>query len=196
MKKASTRPVTGKKNRWVPHTSPHTFEKVCIDMPEIESLPLEEARGRVTRWKTENVDMQPMNGFFIRYDDILGLVKSLHNNAQNGEIMGVRAYIGMHDFQSLKPEERYQASSIMFVGVEYAEGYPNGKDIILNAEGRSLIFDLTQPCPNCCDFTSPLNGILPKKKLALKDLAPVKKKQAAPKKKPAMKKKATAKKPK
>jgi len=176
-----------------PKTNPSKFERLCIEMPQIEALPIETARERVHRWKAEKVDMTPMNGFYIRYDDILGLIHSLNAHAQDKKIMGVRAYLGMHAFQSLKPDEVYKALSVMFVGVEYADGYPYGKDILFGENGKSEIFDLTQPCPNCCDFTSPLYELGSKRKLPLRKLVSVKKKKAAPKKTVA--KKGGAKKP-
>lgn len=196
MKKPATTP---KKKSYLPpspKTHPAKYENICIPMPEIQSLPVPTARGRIGRWKSQNVDMTPMNGFFIRYDDILGLVHSLNTHAKDKKILGVRAYLGMHEFQSIKPDERYKALSVMFVGVEYMEGYDWGKDIIYGENNRSEIFDLTQPCPNCCDFTSPLYEQANKRKLPLSKLGSTKKKAAKkPVAKKAAAKKAVAKKP-
>lgn len=192
--KKSNSPAGAKRKFPAPQTNPRKYTNICIEMPEIDSLNIDTARNRIERWKGQSVDMRPMNGFFMRYDDLLGLMHSLHTHAKDKKIMGVRGYLGLHAFQDIHPDERFEAVSVMFVAVEAADGYPYGKDIVFGEEGRSEIYDLTQPCPNCCDLTSPLNSGNAKKKVALRSLTPKKKKKAAPARKAAPKKKAVSKK--
>ena len=71
--------------------------------------------------------------------------------------VSVRGYLG--DKKSKVEGETVFEEKLMFVGVD-----KNGKDMISSKNGEDLdedsgaIFDLTRPCPDLCDVSSPLNG--------------------------------------
>lgn len=71
--------------------------------------------------------------------------------------VAARAYLGV---EKTKVEgETVFIEKLMFVGVD-----ANGKDMISSSDGETLddgpggIYDATQPCPEVCDNSSPLNG--------------------------------------
>jgi hypothetical protein len=86
----------------------------------------------------------PLRGFFIPILDIKAIA-DLHH------VEGMRAYF------CLKNPDDFSSISLVVVPVD-----KEGRDIIyeentlVGEEGGSSIYDLTRPCPDFCDQTSPL----------------------------------------
>ena len=71
--------------------------------------------------------------------------------------VSVKAYIGVEGKEV--EGERVYIEKLLIVGVN-----AEGKDMISSKDGENLdgdsgdIYDFTEPCPETCDNTSPLNG--------------------------------------
>ncbi|RCS26296.1 hypothetical protein DUT90_11025 [Polaribacter sp. WD7] len=85
--------------------------------------------------------------------------KDLIEVLQEDNVASIRAYIGV---EKLKVEgEKVFIEKLMIVGVD-----KNGKDMLtLSSEDEDVldpiggsIYDFTDPCPDNCDNSSPLNG--------------------------------------
>ena len=78
---------------------------------------------------------------------------------QEKGVESIRAYIGVEKTTNKKTGENSFEEKLMIVGVD-----GNGKDMISSSDGETLdagsggIFDFVRPCPDACDFSSPLNG--------------------------------------
>ncbi len=88
-------------------------------------------------------------------------------------ILGVRVYFTLENDHVQDPD----SSNVKFIMVlvQDSPDYFNGKDLLYIPEGAGMkalspndgelddsnIYDFTQPCPDCCDPTSPLYSIQP-----------------------------------
>jgi len=113
------------------------------------TISLEEGIAITTNWRNfmENLRASPnyIRAFFIPIDDI----KYLLQLTEKFGGQGVRAYIGLG-----KADDPTSAK----LAIVPTEGPEPGADIldIPNDNLESTIFDFTQPCPQACDFKSPL----------------------------------------
>ena len=77
---------------------------------------------------------------------------------QEDGVESIRAYIGVEKTTNQKNGENTFEEKLMIVGVD-----GNGKDMISSSDGETLdsgsgnIYDFSRPCPDNCDFSSPLN---------------------------------------
>jgi hypothetical protein len=123
----------------------------------LNTIDLNEAVGRIQNWRGYVGSEFKTKAFFIGLDDLQGLVEVLKENSG----MGIRCYLGRTGAGQ---------DDLILVGVKRDPLFPNGKDII-EENGPGTIYDLTSPCPNMCDLSSPLNVISGIKiKKPLKDL--------------------------
>ena len=95
------------------------------------TITLDEAKEWTSSWRT-NPPKDLAKGHLIPGGALSELL------ATNG-VVDVRAYMGVDETGTQK---------LMFVGVD-----ANGKDLI---DANHLIYDKTEPCPKCCDPSSPL----------------------------------------
>jgi hypothetical protein len=115
------------------------------------TISLEEGIAITTNWRNymnpngENPDF--IRAFFIPLDDI----KYLYDLTKEYGGEGVRAYIGL--------EKEGDPSSAKLAIVPTSGAEP-GTDVLddPNDNLESTIFDFTTPCPQACDFSSPLFG--------------------------------------
>ncbi len=98
----------------------------------INTVSLEKAQTWVAAWgEKSNIDIK---AFLIPEIDITQVLN------EDG-VENVRAYLGIDENGTPK---------MMVVGVD-----KNGQDMINDDQGF-YIYDFTRPCPQTCDFTSPL----------------------------------------
>lgn len=115
--------------------------------PFADTIPLQEAETITTNWRNfigPLVSSQDfIRAFYIPIEDIVNL-GNYHS------AIGVRAYL------CLTVPDDPSTAKIVLVPVD-----ARNKDIISVTTPKdelvhSTIYDLTQPCPQMCDFTSPL----------------------------------------
>jgi hypothetical protein len=112
---------------------------------ELKTVSVNDAITETAHWRSilEPYMTDPLRGFFIPYADIKAIV-DMHG------VEGMRGY-----FCLTSPKD---FSSISFIVVPVDD---DGYDIIskpdsLTGREESTIYDLTRPCPDFCDKTSPL----------------------------------------
>jgi hypothetical protein len=122
------------------------------------TIDLDKAQQRIIRWREYIGDHCDTHAFFISKDDI----KALHAEIDANHGHGVRAYLARNEENQ---------NCLLLVAVHPEPEIINGTDIIA-IHGVSQIYDLTSPCPNMCDYQSPLLEIPGyKKKTKLSDLS-------------------------
>ncbi|MBQ4821355.1 hypothetical protein [Aquimarina sp. MMG016] len=115
-------------------------------MPPIENtITLETGIQWTTKWRQECPDN--CRAFLIPKIDLIEVLQEKH-------VVNVRAYMGIDDDGIEK---------LIIVGVD-----ADGKDVIGPISNKSAttndeiefgyLYDFTDPCPNTCDNSSPLNG--------------------------------------
>ncbi len=120
-------------------------------MPYPNTISLEEGITITTNWRNymnpngENPDF--IRAFFIPIKDI----EYLYNLTKEYGGEGVRAYIGL---------EKENDPSTAKLAIVPTSGPEPGTDVLddPNDDLESTIFDFTTPCPQACDFSSPLFG--------------------------------------
>jgi hypothetical protein len=117
----------------------------------------EEAIIRTTLWREKFMETfagsgpsDVFRGFLIPIEDI----KDIASKFPDGDITHVRAYVSA---QPQPDDEQKVTLSILLVPAGADE-----KDVLkrVDEQGveKSTIYDFTQPCPPCCDVSSPLHG--------------------------------------
>lgn len=97
-------------------------------------IDLETAQEWATNWRKEQPDT--VKGYLIPQEDIITLYKQI----TTGGGQDVRGYLGIRNDGEYK---------LMFVPVD-----SKGNDLI-----DLGIYDMTKPCPDCCDVNSPLYNL-------------------------------------
>ncbi|WP_343534747.1 hypothetical protein [Pedobacter sp.] len=137
--------------------------KSKINVPEVPTVPLEEAIDRVTRFRNELINKVPEanipRAVFIPIADLMAIIDKFqslddHGNIRNS-LTGVRAYFAIKESDKDLPD----SITALIVPVDLA-----GADIVAHTnvgvggeeEDDSDIYDFTQPCPDKCDKSSPL----------------------------------------
>lgn len=136
--------------------------KSKINVPNVPTVPLQEAIERVTRFRNQLIDKVPeMNiprAVFIPIADLMAIIDKFqslddHGNIRNS-LTGVRAYFAVKATDQELPDD----ITALIVPVDLA-----GADIVAHTNGvkgddedDSDIYDFTQPCPDKCDPGSPL----------------------------------------
>ncbi|WP_299672145.1 hypothetical protein [uncultured Polaribacter sp.] len=122
-------------------------------MAEKNTITLKKAKRWTKRWrKMEDSynDHQHCRAFNIPLIDLQEVTKE-------PGVASVRGYIGVE--KQIIEGETVFTEKLIIVGVN-----AQGKDMISSKDGETLdddsgrIFDATQPCPDLCDDSSPLNG--------------------------------------
>lgn len=104
----------------------------------IDTIPLATAVERVTRWKEQ---MEQTSS--IPHVKAVNVKKIDFQEILNEEgVESIRAYFGIDETGNV---------DLMFVGVN-----SDGRDMC-GTEVKGNIYDITTPCPNLCDASSPLN---------------------------------------
>lgn len=116
----------------------------------VDTIPLQEAEVITTNWRNFISPLVPsgnyLRAFYIPMEDIRNL--ALFHNA-----IAVRAYL------CLTAENDPSTAKVVLVPID-----EKGNDILTippeqqsgDAVEDSAIYDFTQPCPQTCDFNSPL----------------------------------------
>jgi hypothetical protein len=107
---------------------------------------LGDAMNRIARWRAYVGEEFETKAFFISLKDIVDLYEEVMKNQGTG----VRAYLARNDEGT---------DELLLVGVINDETPGDGGRDIIMMDGASTIYDLTSPCPNMCDFRSPLFAI-------------------------------------
>lgn len=128
----------------------------------VPTVPLQEAIDRVTRFRNQLIDKVPEanipRAVFIPIADLMAIINKFqaldeHGNIRNS-LTGVRAYFAVKESDQDLPDD----ITALIVPVDLA-----GSDIVAHTTGveggdedDSDIYDFTKPCPDSCDFQSPL----------------------------------------
>jgi len=118
-------------------------------MPEniTDIVELGDALTRIENWRSYVGEEFETKAFFIGLDDIIALYEEVQRNKGTG----VRAYLARNSSN----ENELLLVGVKNVSLNPTSGITKGEDIIM-VGGASTIYDLTTPCPNMCDITSPL----------------------------------------
>ena len=132
------------------------MEKQPNDIPQPNprnTISLAIAKEWANEWRDDEASYNKYNqcnAFNIPKKDLIEvLAEGVHS---------IRAYIGVEKIE-IKGKQTVFTEKLMIVGVD-----KNGKDMISSSDGLTLddgkgeIFDFTDPCPDKCDETSPING--------------------------------------
>jgi hypothetical protein len=142
--------------------------------PQKNVITLEEAENRTNYWREAIKGLYgdgaiPL-GFFIPFEDI----KQLVDDYTNQNIAGIRVYFTLDDAEDIGEHLSNKIRGIMVPTVLDPSILPPAdpvyRDIILPVLAYSnnpnhiltkavSIYDVTQPCPPCCDPSSPLSGV-------------------------------------
>lgn len=129
-------------------------------------VPLNAAIEMTTNWReyygmaTETDPGDAFRAFRIPLEDLEALVALAR---KDNTINAVRAYLALGEAVEGKILD---PNLVHILLVPVADTTPTGQDILEVAAGtttRSTIMDFTMPCPNICDFTSPLYSPLTEK---------------------------------
>lgn len=118
-------------------------------VPYPNTISLEEGIAITTNWRnymeSQGEPADYIRAFFIPIADI----QYLYELTQRYGGEGVRAYIGLE-----KPNDPSTAK----LAIVPTSGPEPGQDVLddPNDDLESTIFDFTNPCPQSCDFSSPL----------------------------------------
>lgn len=122
----------------------------------VNTISLDEAKKWAENWRDLESDYNKYNKCIAFNIPKIDLQEVL---AEDG-VESIRAYIGVKETTNSKGKVTFE-EKLMIVGVD-----ENGKDMIPFSDENSLslqgaeqsgIFDFTEPCPNMCDESSPLN---------------------------------------
>jgi hypothetical protein len=119
---------------------------------KINKISLQKAQKWAKEWRDDEASY---NKYFDCRAFTIPLV-DLKEVIEEGAV-SVRGYLGVKKSKDKETGETIFEEKLMFVGVD-----ENGKDMISSSNGETLddenggIFDATTPCPDSCDFTSPL----------------------------------------
>lgn len=86
--------------------------------------------------------------FFIKKEDVLAALQTPEGLSPESEISGIRIYMAVNHLESGK-----KRSHVYIVATD-----ENRNDIIKNSEDKSLIYNMTWPCPNLCSSQNLLNS--------------------------------------
>lgn len=86
--------------------------------------------------------------FFIKKEDLLSAMQLPAELSGNSEISGVRVYMAMKELEDGK-----RRNHVYVVATDQ-----DRNDMTKNAEGNSMIYDMTWPCPNLCSAPNVLNS--------------------------------------
>lgn len=126
-------------------------------MENTNTITLEEAQQRIQLWRDFIGESVETKAFFISGDDI----KALYTQISKNDGFGVRAYLARNNSGE---------NELLFVGTK-SDAVVFNKDVIVY-NNESAIYDLTTPCPNMCDTSSPLFNLPDdKEKINLSDLS-------------------------
>jgi hypothetical protein len=136
-------------------------------IPQKNVITLDEALTRTNYWRQaikqyfSNGGGPAPHGFVIPLEDVL----ELSENYKDQGIVGVRAYFTLSAAEEPDGPPPNQVSAIL-VPVKAGPDNPGGEqvflDIIINVPSLTgdddtvSVYDVTRPCPPCCDASSPL----------------------------------------
>ncbi len=115
-------------------------------------ISLKKAQKWATEWRDDEASYNKYfdcRAFTIPLEDLKEVIAE--------GAVSVRGYLGVKKSEDKETGETIFEEKLMFVGVD-----KNGKDMISSSDGLTLdadsdgIFDATKPCPDTCDFSSPL----------------------------------------
>mgnify|MGYP001219053882 CR=1 FL=1 len=115
-------------------------------------ISLKKAQKWATEWRDDEASYNKYfncRAFTIPLEDLKEVITE--------GAVSVRGYLGVKKSEDKETGKTIFEEKLMFVGVD-----KNGKDMISSSDGETLdaengdIFDATQPCPDSCDFSSPL----------------------------------------
>jgi hypothetical protein len=86
--------------------------------------------------------------FFIRKEDLLSAMQLPQELSGNSDISGVRIYMAMKELEDGK-----RRNHVYVVATDQ-----DLNDITRNSEDKSMIYDMTWPCPNLCSTPNVLNS--------------------------------------
>lgn len=86
--------------------------------------------------------------FFIKKEDLLSAMQLPLELSGNSEISGVRIYMAMKQLEDGK-----KRNHVYVVATDQ-----DHNDMTKDSEGKSMIYDMTWPCPNLCSTPNVLNS--------------------------------------
>mgnify|MGYP006082909849 CR=1 FL=1 len=119
-----------------------------------KTISLKTAKKWAKEWRETESTYNKYNdcrAFNIPKSDLVNVLKE--------NVASVRGYIGVAVFICPDTGEKIHQEKLMIVGVD-----KDGKDMISSKDGLTLdgkeefIYDFSNPCPEKCDPSSPLNG--------------------------------------
>jgi hypothetical protein len=119
---------------------------------KINEISLKKAKKWAKEWRDDEASY---NKYFDCRAFTIPLI-DLKEVIEEGAV-SVRGYLGVKKSKDKETKETIFEEKLMIVGVD-----KDGKDMIASNDGETLsaasggIFDATQPCPDTCDFSSPL----------------------------------------
>ena len=125
----------------------------------MEKKPIKKNRislKKAQKWATEWRDDEASYNKYFECKAFTIPLEDLKEVIAEGAV-SVRGYLGVKKTKDKETGETIFEEKLMFVGVD-----ENGKDMISSNDGETLdeesgdIFDATIPCPDMCDFSSPL----------------------------------------
>ena len=108
------------------------------------TITLDQAVDYAKKWRQEE-------GTYSKHSEIHAFVIPLSDLQEvlAEDITAVRAYLGVDEYDNVK---------LMMVGTKYDPITQTYVDLLPGRSiGDNYIFDMTRPCPNACDNSSPLN---------------------------------------
>ncbi len=86
--------------------------------------------------------------FFIRKEDLLSAMQLPAELSGNSDITGIRIYMAMRDLEDGK-----RRNHVYVVATDQKLN-----DMTKDGENKSMIYDMTWPCPNLCSTPNVLNS--------------------------------------
>jgi|GEM_PF-2425646 len=127
---------------------------------------LNKAAGETAAWrsfmdKLEGAGHQDrVYSYFIPIADVFNLINiGIYGSDKMPQVeqIDMQVISGLRAYFALRPPGENGPNAQEMLHLYMVPVDMNGNDI-LDVEGNSVIYDTTQPCPNMCGVTNPLNG--------------------------------------